>query len=70
MVMPAIPPLNLSAPTSAHTGDFFGGSSSFGGGDWNVSTGSGQAGGLSTKTMLLAAGAGVLLWFLMRKKAA
>lgn len=72
-MMPAMPPLQVSASSSASAksgdGNFSGSTIGIKQGDWNVSTGSGDT-GLSMKYVLYAAAAGAVLWIIRKKKAA
>ncbi len=72
-MMPAMPPLQLSASSSASAkggdGAFSGGSKGITSGDWNVSQGSGDAGSSNTTWLYVLAAAGAA-WFLAKKKAA
>lgn len=74
MVMPAMPPLQLSASSSA-TATATGGHGAFGGtssaiqqGDWNVSNGGrGAVGSSAINPVYLAAGA-VAVWLFLRRR--
>lgn len=72
-MMPAMPPLQLSASSSATSGAK-GGDGAFGGstsaiqqGDWNVNSGAGSIATSSNPLLYVAIAAGV--WWLTRRKA-
>lgn len=72
-MMPAMPPLQVSASSSATAtggdGNFSGATIGLKQGDWNVTTGSGDSGS-GVKYLAYAAVAGLVLWMMKKKKSA
>lgn len=71
-MMPAMPPLQVSASSSASAksgdGNFSGSTIGIKQGDWNVTTGSGSADG-GMKYLIYAALAGAAFWLIKKKSA-
>ncbi|WP_426079279.1 hypothetical protein [Janthinobacterium sp. PSPC3-1] len=69
-MMPALPPLQLSASSGANAdakGGYQGSGGGISSGDWNVNQGSGDQ-GMTSKTWMMVAAAGAVAFLLFKKK--